>query len=129
MSHITDPEEDLHDPKVFQDRKDLYRKQRDDFRSNSRAMEELREWKAKNDDYDYMELYVPMCPCEGSVSDSPELHIWSFTEDARNADCTIALHSKSGMIPASLVGKAGGSKPFAKSDTWFSVSLPYLSSY
>lgn len=56
MSHGTDSEVDLCDPKVFQERKDLYRKQRDDFRSNSRAMEELKEWKAKNDDYDYVEL-------------------------------------------------------------------------
>ena len=56
MSHGTDSEVDLYDPKVFQERKDLYRKQRDDFRSNSRAMEELKEWNAKNDDYDYVEL-------------------------------------------------------------------------
>ncbi len=56
MPHGMDSEIDLHDPKVFQERKDLYRKQRDTFRSNPRAMEELREWKAKNDDYDYVEL-------------------------------------------------------------------------
>lgn len=63
MSHSTDSPVDLHNPKVFQDRKDLYRKQRDDFRSNSRAMEELTHWKAKDNDYDYVELYVlPMCP-------------------------------------------------------------------
>lgn len=62
MSHSTEPDIDLHDPKVFQERKDLYRRQRDDFRSNSRAMEELRQWKARNDDYDYEELYVPTRP-------------------------------------------------------------------
>ena len=63
MSHSTDSPVDLHDPKVFQERKDLYRKQRDDFRNNSRAMEELTQWKAKNNDYDYRELYVsPMYP-------------------------------------------------------------------
>lgn len=56
MSPSTDPDLDLHDPKVFQERKDLYRKRRDDFRSNPQAMKELREWKAKNDDYDYVEL-------------------------------------------------------------------------
>lgn len=56
MSHYTDSNVDLHDPKVFQERKYLYRKQRDVFRSNPRAMEELREWKAKNDKYDYVEL-------------------------------------------------------------------------
>lgn len=56
MSHAMDSEVDLHDPVVFKERKDLYRKQRDDFRQNSRAMEELKEWKAKNDDYDYVEL-------------------------------------------------------------------------
>lgn len=56
MSHGTDSDVDLHNPKVFQERKDLYRKRRDDFRSNSTAMEELREWKAGNDDYDYVEL-------------------------------------------------------------------------
>ncbi|CAF9942712.1 MAG: hypothetical protein ALECFALPRED_009929 [Alectoria fallacina] len=83
MSHSTDSDIDLHDPEVFQERKDLYRKQRDDFRINTSAMEELREWKAKNDDYDYVEL-------------------------------------GSGMIPANLVGKAVGSKAFAKCDTWFS---------
>ena len=56
MSHTTNSDVDLHDPKVFQERKDLYRKRRDGFRSNSKAMEELREWKAGNDDYDYVEL-------------------------------------------------------------------------
>ena len=56
MSHTMDSEIDLHDPVAFKERKDLYRKQRDDFRQNPRAMEELREWKAKNDDYDYVEL-------------------------------------------------------------------------
>ncbi|KAF6237659.1 hypothetical protein HO173_003860 [Letharia columbiana] len=83
MSHATDSDVDLHDPEIFQERKNLYRNKRDDFRRNFRAMEELREWKAKNDDYDYVEL-------------------------------------SSGMIPPNLVGKATGSKPFAKSDTWFS---------
>lgn len=63
MSHNTETVVDLHEPKVFQERKDLYRKQRDGFRSNARAMEELVQWKAKNNDYDYVELYVsPMCP-------------------------------------------------------------------
>ena len=56
MSHGMDSDVDVHNPKVFQERKDLYRKQRDEFRSNPRAMEELREWKARNDDYDYVEL-------------------------------------------------------------------------
>ena len=56
MSYGTDVEVDLHDPNIFQKRKDLYRKQRDDFRNNPRAMEELREWKARNDDYDYVAL-------------------------------------------------------------------------
>ena len=58
MSHSTDSPVDLHNPRVFQDRKDLYRRQRDDFKSNSRAMEELTHWKAKDNDYDYVELYV-----------------------------------------------------------------------
>ena len=58
MSHGTDSAVDLHNPKIFQDRKDLYRKQRDAFRNNSRAMEELTQWKVKNNDYDYVELYV-----------------------------------------------------------------------
>ena len=58
MSHSTDSPVDLHNPEIFQDRKDLYRRQRDDFRSNSRAMEELTHWKAKDNDYDYVELYV-----------------------------------------------------------------------
>ena len=58
MSHSTDSPVDLHNPKIFQDRKDLYRKQRDAFRNNSRAMEELTQWKVKNNDYDYVELYV-----------------------------------------------------------------------
>lgn len=56
MSHGLDSAVDLHDPKVFQDRKDLYRRKRDEFRSNSQAMEELRQWKAGNNDYDYVEL-------------------------------------------------------------------------
>ena len=74
MSHTMDPPVDLHNPRVFQDRKDLYRKQRDDFRNNSRAMEELTQWKAKNNDYDYVELYVlPMCPCERSPPGNSEL--------------------------------------------------------
>ena len=63
MSHNTESVVDLHEPKVFQERKELYRKQRDGFRSNTRAMEELVQWKDKNNDYDYMELYVsPLYP-------------------------------------------------------------------
>ena len=74
MSHTTDSPVDLHNPKVFQDRKDLYRKQRDGFRSNPRAMEELTHWKAKDNDYDYMELYVlPMRPFGRSPPGSYEL--------------------------------------------------------
>ena len=56
MSHNVDAELDLHDPKVFQQRKDLYRKSRDGFRNNSQARKELVEWKAMNDDYNYSEL-------------------------------------------------------------------------
>ena len=74
MSHNTDSEVDLHDPKVFQERKDLYRKQRDGFRSNSRAMEELREWKDRNDEYEYVELYVPIYPWRRILPDCLELH-------------------------------------------------------
>ena len=74
MSHNTNSAVDLHDPKIFQERKELYRKHRNDFRSNTLAMEELREWKAKNDDYDYVELYVfPVRPQGTSAQDSPEL--------------------------------------------------------
>ena len=74
MSHSTDSPVDLHNPKVFQERKDLYRKQRDDFKSNSRAMKELKHWKAKDNDYDYVELYVPpMCPCGRDPPGSSEL--------------------------------------------------------
>lgn len=63
MSQNTNSVIDLHESKVFQERKDLYRKQRDGFRSNTRAMEELAQWKAKNNDHDYVELYVsPVCP-------------------------------------------------------------------
>ena len=56
MSHGMDSAIDLHDPKVFQERKYLYQRNRDDFRSNDQAMEELRQWKAGNNDYDYVEL-------------------------------------------------------------------------
>lgn len=56
MSHSADSEADLHDPKVFRERKDLYRKQRDCFRRDLQAMKELREWKAMNDHYDYVQL-------------------------------------------------------------------------
>ena len=74
MSHNTDSPVDLHNPKVFQERKDLYRKQRDAFRSNPRAMKELTQWKAKNNDYDYVELYVlPMCPFGRSPLGNPKL--------------------------------------------------------
>ena len=56
MSHSVDAEVDLHDPKVFQDRKKLYREYRDRFRNNAQARAELVEWKAMNDHYDYLEL-------------------------------------------------------------------------
>ena len=56
MPNSKDSAIDLHDPEIFQERKDLYRTKRDAFRKNPRAMEELREWKARNDDYDYLEL-------------------------------------------------------------------------
>ena len=44
------------DDRAFQDRKDLYRKRRDAFRSDPQAMEELRQWKQKNNDFDYKKL-------------------------------------------------------------------------
>ena len=42
--------------RVFQDRKDLYRKRRDAFRNDPQAMEELKQWKQKNNDLDYKKL-------------------------------------------------------------------------
>ena len=42
--------------RAFQDRKDLYRKRRDAFRSDPQAMEELRQWKVKNNDFNYKKL-------------------------------------------------------------------------
>lgn len=56
MSPSTGSDEDLCDPEGFQKRKELYRERRDAFRCDPKAMEELREWKAKNDDYDYVKL-------------------------------------------------------------------------
>lgn len=67
-----------------------------------------------------------MRPGMGRTSYSFKLHdvseqARSFINEVWNADCTIALDSSSGMIPSNLVGKVVGSRPFAKSDTWFSV--------
>ena len=42
--------------RAFQDRKDLYRKRRDAFRSDPQALEELKQWKRKNNDLDYKKL-------------------------------------------------------------------------
>ena len=42
--------------RAFQDRKDLYRKRRDAFRNDPQAMEELKQWKRKNNDLDYKKL-------------------------------------------------------------------------
>ena len=56
MSHSVDSEVDLHDPKVFQKRKNLYQEHRDGFRNNPQAREELVQWKAMNDHYDYLKL-------------------------------------------------------------------------
>lgn len=39
-----------------QDRKDLYRKRRDAFRNDPQAMEELKQWKQKNNNFDYKKL-------------------------------------------------------------------------
>ena len=44
------------DDRAFQDRKDLYRKRRDAFRSDPQAMDELRQWKQKNNDFVYKKL-------------------------------------------------------------------------
>ena len=44
------------DDRTFQDRKDLYRKRRDAFRSDPQAMEELTQWKKKNNYLDYKKL-------------------------------------------------------------------------
>ena len=41
---------------AFQARKDRYRWRRDDFRQDPQLMEELRQWKAKNNDFDYEKL-------------------------------------------------------------------------
>ena len=56
MSPSTDSDHDLHGPKNFQEHKDLYREKRDRFRRDSQATQELKEWKAKNDDYEYVKL-------------------------------------------------------------------------
>lgn len=42
--------------KGFRERKELYRRRRDEFRENERAVMELGEWKGKNDDFDYIQL-------------------------------------------------------------------------
>ena len=42
--------------RAFQDRKDLYRKRRDAFRNDPQAMEELKQWKRKNNDLEYKKL-------------------------------------------------------------------------
>ena len=78
MSHSTDSPVDFHNPKILQERKDLYREKRDEFRSNARAMEELTQWKAKNNDFDYVKLYVtPRCPQGRSPSENSELQNFS----------------------------------------------------
>ena len=48
--------EESEEDRAFQDRKDLYRKRRDAFRSDPQAMEELRQWKQKNNNLDYKKL-------------------------------------------------------------------------
>ena len=42
--------------RAFHDRKELYRKRRDAFRNDPQAMEELKQWKRKNNDLDYKKL-------------------------------------------------------------------------
>lgn len=50
---IRDTFRGFQDHRVSNARKELYRTKRDDFRSNPAAMEELREWKAQNNDCNY----------------------------------------------------------------------------
>jgi len=46
----------LHEPKVFQDRKEMYRERRNRFRNHPRAMEELEAWKSRDGEFDYTVL-------------------------------------------------------------------------
>lgn len=41
------------EPNDFDDRKELYRMKRDEFRSNPEALIELAQWKAHNHNYEY----------------------------------------------------------------------------
>lgn len=58
MSCDSDSSSSNHGVKTSQEIKDMYRKKRDDFRSDPRAMEELLEWKRKNDHYSFEILYA-----------------------------------------------------------------------
>ncbi len=57
-SNDPDSVSSTYDLKTLQELKDLYRRRRDEFRSNPRAMEELLEWKRKNDHYNFKILYA-----------------------------------------------------------------------
>lgn len=58
MSCDSDLDSSTHEFRTFQELKEMYRRKRDDFRSDPRAMEELLEWKRKNDHYSFKILYA-----------------------------------------------------------------------
>lgn len=120
-------DQDLHQPKAFQARKKLYRKQRDSFRNNHVAMEELENWRSENGECRYTELCVFYRSIEKAKPNGS-------LRDARNgkhratmhlADLITILHRR-GLIPENCVGKRRRDKIFAKCDTWFSVSPSLL---
>jgi len=108
------------DTKTLQDFKDIYRKKRNEFRSNPRAMEELLEWKRKNDRFNFKILYASCHALPAGVNCS-----CLFPAKAL-ANYTFAYYRRPGLVSAKRVGEMAGNGPLGSSDTDFSVRLLQL---
>lgn len=68
----------------FDNRQEFYTERRDAFRKCKRAMLELAQWKAQNNDYEYVILYVP----------SESLRSFPFCiHDPSKVSCLMTYHS------------------------------------
>ena len=56
MAYAFHREDGVLDKRDFKAKKELYRRRRDEFRGNETAMRELEEWKARNDNFEFVVL-------------------------------------------------------------------------
>ena len=115
------------DPEMYKQLKNLYRRCRDNFRSNSDAMSELAAWKKRDNDVDYKILYVTVTLPERLIWDEAYNLDYCFTKltNLSPSDTmsypTDMLSRKGLMIKPLIDNSKSLPHTFQKTDTFFSV--------